>query len=210
MHHLRSRRLLISAFAILAGLLVVASFWAPDQAASAAADPLAAAWARARAAGSYRFTSDVAQTTTPSASVLNAGRTSRTDQLYLEGHADAGAEALEFRLWSDSGSLLQAASSLAVRVAEGKTYTQQNGGAWQESTDFTQAIAPAGDFMSYLVAARDVTDLGRETRAGLTFTRYAFRIDGPTFALAVRQQIDAAMRQKGDVPPGVTLSLIHI
>ena len=139
--------------------------------------------------------------------MLNAGRTSQTDQLYLEGHADAGAEVLEFRLWSDSGSLLQAESSLAVRVAEGKTYTQQNGGAWQESSDFTQAIAPAGDFMSYLVAARDVADLGQETRAGLTFTRYAFRIDGPTFALAVRQQIDEAMRQKGDVPPGVTFEV---
>ncbi|MBP7962070.1 MAG: hypothetical protein KBG20_01155 [Caldilineaceae bacterium] len=58
--------------------------------------------------------------------------------------------------------------------------------------------------MGYLVAARDVTDLGQETRAGLTYTRYAFRIDGPTFALSVRAQLDEAMRQKGDVPPGVT------
>jgi len=205
--HRHSRRLLIGAAILLVSILITASFWASGQASSLNTDPLSAAWAQARTAGAYRFTSDVTQTTTPSASVLNAGRTSRTDQLYLDGHADAATEALEFRLWSDSGSLLQAESSLAVRVADGKTYTQQNGGAWQESSDFTQAIAPAGDFMSYLVAARDVTDLGQETRAGLTFTRYAFRMDGPTFALAVRQQIDEAMRQKGDVPPGVTFEV---
>ena len=160
-------------------------------------DPITAAWERVQAAGSYHFSSDVTQTTTPSASVRNVGRRSQTDQIYLEGMADIDATAMEFRLWSGSGSLLQDGSSLAARVADGKTYTKQNEGEWQEASDFTQSLAPAGDFMSYLVAARDITDLGEETRAGLTFTRYAFTLDGPTFARSVQQQMVEAMRLEG-------------
>ncbi len=161
------------------------------------------AWERVQDAGSYHFSSDVKQITTPGASVQNVGRRSQTDQIYLEGMADIDATAMEFRLWSETGSLLQDGGSLAVRVADGKTYTQRDEGAWEEAHDFTQALAPAGDFMSYLVAARDITDIGEETRAGLTFTRYAFTLDGPTFARSVQQQMAEAMRQRGDVPPGI-------
>lgn len=44
---------------------------------SAESDPLAAAWARAQARGSYRFASDVTQTTVPQATLANIGSTSR-------------------------------------------------------------------------------------------------------------------------------------
>ena len=90
-----------------------------------AANPVERAWEKVRAAGSYHFSSDVTQTTTPSASVRNVGRRSQTDQIYLEGMADIDATAMEFRLWSGSGSLLQTGSSLAARVADSKTYTKQ-------------------------------------------------------------------------------------
>ncbi len=229
--HRQFHRILTPIIVLIAGLLLAAVVWNPNQIARAdtrsadsptgnrveqlwssvwsastelvQTDPLTAAWDRVQAAGSYHFSSDVTQTTTPSASVLNAGRRSQTDQIYLEGMADLDATAMEFRLWSENGSLLQDGSSLSARVADGKTYTKQNEGEWVEASDFTQSLAPAGDFMSYLVAARDVTDLGQETRAGLTFTRYAFTLDGPTFARSVQQQMADAMRLKGDVPDGI-------
>ncbi len=208
MSRLPSRPMLVGAAALLVSLLVATSLWTPGQASSSTrSDPLTAAWEHAQAAGSYQFSSDVEQITTPALSVLNVGRSSHTDRFYMEGRADAQTSSMEFRLWSDGGSILQEGDSVAVRVADGKTYLQRNSGEWQEGDDFTQTIAPDGDFMSYLVAAREVTDLGQDTRAGLTFTRYAFAIDGPTFALSVRDQMEAAMRQKGDVPPGVTFEV---
>ena len=171
------------------------------------ADPLTAAWERAQDAGAYRFSSDVEQITTPTASVLNAGRSSKVDRFYLEGDADIANGAMEFRLWSNGGSVLQEDDSLAVRVADGKTFTKRNAGEWQEGDDFTTTIAPAGDFMNFLAAAEDVTDLGQETLAGVTFTRYAFRIDGPTFARLIRDQTQEAMRQTGELPPGVNFDI---
>jgi shikimate 5-dehydrogenase len=46
------------------------------------------------------------------------------DQLYLEGDADIDTAALEFRLWSEGGSVLHEGDSLAVRVADGNTHVQ--------------------------------------------------------------------------------------
>lgn len=60
----------------------------PRAVAAVLPDPIAAAWERTRAAGSYHFASDVIQQTIPSATISNVGRTSRTDKLRLEGQAD--------------------------------------------------------------------------------------------------------------------------
>ena len=55
--------------------------------------------------------------------------------------------------------------------------------------------------------ARDVIAHEPETRAGITFTRYSFQIDGPTFALFVRNQTEAAMRARGELPQGVRFEI---
>ena len=49
-------------------------------------------WARVQESGAYRFSADIVQTTTPQATVANAGRESKQDQLYLEGESDIQAE----------------------------------------------------------------------------------------------------------------------
>lgn len=170
-------------------------------------DPVKAAWERARASGSYHFTSDVVQVTLPSSTISNVGRTSRTDRLYLEGQSDLRANRLEFRLWSQGGNLVQDESGVAVRVENGRTFVRQGLGEWQESDNFADALAPQGDFLAYLTAMRDVTPNPPETRAGITFTRYSFQIDGPAFALYVRDQMEEAMRLKGELPPGVRLDV---
>ncbi len=192
----RSGRLHVSMMAIFLSIVVViASAWALNQNAVAdadaaasrwahvwpvdvarfSADPVTAAWERVQDAGSYHFTSDVVQITIPAATITNVGRPSRTEQLYLEGQSDLEAAAVEFQLWSEDGSILDAESGLAVRVADGKSYTRQGTGDWQESSSFSDSIAPEGDFMAYLAAARDITPHAPETRAGITFTRYSFR-----------------------------------
>ncbi|MBW7883682.1 MAG: LamG domain-containing protein, partial [Caldilineaceae bacterium] len=224
----RSGRLLTSTIAIFLSIgLVIALTWALDQnaladadlaaqpwtrvwsanAARFSADPLTAAWEQARDAGSYSFTSDVVQITIPTAKVTNVGRPSRTEQLYLEGQSDLEAEAVEFQLWTQGGSAHSAESGLSVRAADGKSYIRQGTGDWEESSSFSNVIAPASDFMAYLAAARDITSHEPETRAGITFTRYSFQIDGPTFAVFARNQMEAAMRARGELPEGVHFEL---
>src|SRR4051794_2227439 len=70
-------------------------------------DPVTAAWERARAAGSYHFTADLVQVTTPSATIANVGRSSRTETLHLEGQSDLRTSSLETQIWSEGGSVLQ-------------------------------------------------------------------------------------------------------
>ncbi len=46
-----------------------------------------------------------------------------------------------------------------------------------------------------------------ETRAGISFTRYSFALDGPTFALFIRDQMEAAMREQAALEPGSHLDV---
>src|SRR5204863_10154047 len=110
------------------------------------ANPVTAAWEKARAAGSYAFTSNIVQVTLPSATIANVGRTSRTEKLYLEWQNDLGQDKLEMKLWSDGGSILQTESGIAVKVDHGKTFTRRGTGVWQAADNFTDALAPQGDF----------------------------------------------------------------
>jgi hypothetical protein len=179
----------------------------PRAVAAVLPDPIAAAWERTRAAGSYHFASDVIQQTIPSATISNVGRTSRTDKLRLEGQADLRRSTLELHLWNDGGSVLQDASGVGVRVENGKTWVRQGVGEWKEAESLIDGLAPQGDFMAYLAAVRDVSAHAPETRSGIAFTRYSFRIDGPAWAAYMRDQLEAAMRQKGELPSGMQLDV---
>src|SRR5690349_4636698 len=99
-------------YGLLASLaLLIAAFWWRPQLAGAAAhlpapDPITAAWEKAKAAGSYHFTSDVLQKTIPLANLTNVGRTSHTDAFHLEGQNDLRHQKLELTLWNQGGSVL--------------------------------------------------------------------------------------------------------
>lgn len=170
-----------------------------------AQNPVAAALTRAREAGSYSFSGDMRQVTTPSSTVANVGRAGQTDQLYLEGQIELDEQRAEMRLWAQDGSVLQDQSSLGVRVEGGKTLIREGAGAWQERPGFADGIAPAGDLMAYLAAARDIQAHSPEARAGVTFTRLTFRLDGPALAAYLREQLDRALRNREAVPAGVQL-----
>ncbi len=118
---------------------------------------------------------------------------------------------MQMKLWTDSldqgGSVLVPESGMEVVVADGKTRTRRGNGPWQESTGFTDGYAPQGDFLAYLAAMRDVRLLGTETKHDLTYTRYAFTIDGPAFARYSRDQMQKAMMARGELPPNVQLEV---
>jgi len=203
-----SRRGLIVLTGLLMGGLLLLSQWCPPVTAAATrlttVDPVTAAWQKVQAAGSYHFTSDILQKTIPVASLVNVGRGSRSDALYLEGQNDLRAQRLELTLWSQGGSALNVDSGVSLRTEGGKTYTRRGDDPWQESDNFTESFAPQGDFLSYLAAIRDVTTGATETRGGITFTRYTFTMDGPAFAQYMHEQMIAGLRAKG-APPNVQL-----
>lgn len=166
-------------------------------------DAVAAALARAREAGSYRFSGDVLQVTTPSSGVSNVGRSSRSDQLYLQGQVDLDRRQAEMQLWSEQGSLLAGQDALGLRVADGKTFVRAGQDPWQERPGVADSFAPSGDLLTYLGAARDVQAHSPETRAGVSFTRLTFRIDGPALAASLRDELDRALRARETLPAGM-------
>jgi hypothetical protein len=174
---------------------------------AAAPDPATAAWQRARAAGNYRFTSDVTQVTLPLATLANVGRTSRSEELYMEGQNDLRAQQMAFTLWTEGGSVLQAESGVSVRTEDGKTYARRGAGEWEVVDDMTGAIAPQGDFLGYLAAIRAVAAQPGEARGGIAFTRYTFEIDSPRFAEHMHEQMTAALHARGELPPGLQLEV---
>ena len=118
--------------------------------------PVTAAWQRARAAGSYRFTSDLTQVGLPLAALDNVGRTSRSEKMHMEGQNDLHARQMAFTLWSEGGNVLQAESGVSVRMAEGKTLARRGAGEWEVVDEMTAGVAPQGDFLSYLAAVKEV------------------------------------------------------
>jgi len=206
MPHLPLRRLLLALVLLLIGLGAII-FTPRGQALAFGPDPVTAAWKQALAAGSYAFASDIIQQTIPVATVGNVGRSSRTEQLRMEGQTNLHEQKMALQLWSESGSIALPESSVAVRVEQGKTFTRQGTGPWQENQNFTDSLAPNGDFMNWLVAVQAITPHATETRVGIRFTRYSFQLDGARYAAYVRDQMEATRRQTGELPPNGRLEL---
>jgi hypothetical protein len=196
-------RLMIVALCVLAMSLSIY----PLTVSSAPQRGLQAVWERARQAGSYHFEADVAQTTTPLPTVSNVGRQTKRDRLHIEGQTDLPARQLEMTLWAGGGSVLDPGSGAQVRVEGNRAYVRQGDQPWQEVDDFTGLFAPRGDFMTFLVAAKNVVDQGTEARAGFNFSRYTFEIDGPGYAAYMRDQLERELTARGELPPGLSLDL---
>jgi hypothetical protein len=207
MLHFFRQRLLPLTLLLLVGSLIGGLAFLPHAAAARRTDPITAAWERARAAGRYEFTSNITQTTIPLASLVNVGRTSRSEQFYLEGQSDLAEQRMEFTLWSDGGSVLQAESGISIRTEGGKSYGRRGAGEWQELDNFTESFAPQGDFLGYLAAIDNVSAGTPEQRNGIQFTRYTFELDGPAFAAYITAQLEATMRARGELPPGINLEM---
>ncbi|MCP4167230.1 MAG: hypothetical protein GY759_15275 [Chloroflexi bacterium] len=170
-------------------------------------DELQAIWERVRQAGAYNFSTELEQTLTPESTAVNAGREVKETRLLMEGQADMAAETMHMTLWSGSGSVLAPETGVQFKVEDGRSYTRQGGGHWEETEDFTTMVAPGGDFMGYVQAAENVVRHEPEWRATIgedyLVTRYTFDINGRKFAEYVREQ----MQQQEGLPPGIEVQL---
>ncbi|WP_436796350.1 hypothetical protein [Actinospongicola halichondriae] len=186
---------------VVIGLLAVT----PSLLASPDPDPVAAAFERARESGSYRFTSDVEAVTAPVANAQNAGSSSHTDHLHLEGAADLERSETEFSMWLNEASSYAADASAGFRMADGATYQRRGDGGWEESAQDVPGFAPQGDQLSFLLGATNVVDLGAV--AGIDATRYGFDLDGAEFAAALGREVTAAKRDRGELPAGARVAI---
>ncbi|MCP4538326.1 MAG: tandem-95 repeat protein [Chloroflexi bacterium] len=174
------------------------------------------AWQLAQESGAYHFTTEIVQTTYPAPTMANLGRSSRQEAVYIEGDLDLPMHTMWMSLWQDGGTVLNPRrDGVEIRIEGDRAYVRQTGGAWQEIDDFTGAFAPSSDLMSYLVGAKNVQELDTDTRqlpspdeseiTTVTFTRYSFDVDGPVFARHVRDRLETYLREKGELPLGMTL-----
>lgn len=98
-------------------LLLVEAFF--RLAPTVAPDPLTAAWHRAQAAGSYAFRADIEQIASPAPTVANVGRSAQSDRFTLQGQTDLANQAMDLRLWGETGSLLLADTATELRLRDG-------------------------------------------------------------------------------------------
>jgi len=196
-------------------LFVFAILLVAPQLVSAGKDPAArnaveAAWDKARGSGAYHFTSDIIQVTIPAATLENIGNSSQEQRLYLEGQTDLRTQYMSMRVLSDGvpngGSLMIPESGLQIETVDGVTRGRQGNGEWETMDNFAEGFAPQGDFLSYLIAAADVSEGPVEQRGGFTFRRYSFNVDGEIFATYIREQMQAALRATGELPARVNLA----
>jgi hypothetical protein len=170
-----------------------------------------AAWQQAERIGEYEYRSDVTQTTTPMLTLANVGRAPTTERVYVEGTVDRGEDEMQLKMWSEDGTVIQGAGAIELKVEDGQAQGRVNGGEWQPVEGATDIFAPGQDPLGFLHAARDVNELGTETRTlpsgTVTFTRYTFTLDGPTFARQMRDAMEADLARRGELPIGTRLDI---
>ena len=188
---------------VVAGLGLV--LLAPTLRADSQPDAVAAAFERARDAGSYAFTSDVEAVTAPVASALTAGSSSHTDHLHLEGTADLERSESEFSMWTGPSGAYTDDTSVGFRMADGTTYRRRGAGEWEESATTAPGFAPQGDQLGFLLGAANVVDLG--LAPGTDARRYGFDLDGPEFAAAMARELASSMRERGELPANAQVSI---
>lgn len=164
-------------------------------------------WNQARTVGGYAFRADIVQTNVPLPKLSNIGRSSKTYTYHIQGKTDLAARNLEFTLWDRGGSVTDAKSGAQFKIENGLAYARRADNPWEPLDDFSGAFAPEGDFLAFLAGAKNITNAGHETRNGATFTRYTYEIDGAGFAAFVRDQLEARLKQKGELPYGMNLDL---
>ncbi|NDJ53912.1 MAG: hypothetical protein GYB68_12630, partial [Chloroflexi bacterium] len=189
---------------------------AQDTAAPDPARMLQSAWQQAEHAGRFGFRSEVEYRHHPAPKVTNAGRESNISFVYLEGDVDRAAETLNLRIWGDNSTITSQRGMMEIHIADGTAMGRVGDGAWEEIEHVDTSFAPDNNPLAYLAAADDVHLIDTETRRvpavndgatarELTVTRLGFRIDGPTFADAMRTELQEQYQQQHDLPLGLTL-----
>ncbi|MBN1887616.1 MAG: Ig-like domain-containing protein [Thermoflexales bacterium] len=167
-----------------------------------------AAWQRANDVGDYHYATEIVQTTWPELVLESVGLSSQTERLYIEGDTDVAAHSMNLKLWGDGGNTATNDGAVELRISNGKTEGRVGASSWKELDDVSSLFAPGQDPLAYLAGAKDIVELGTETRGGqVSVTRYGFQLDGPAFAAHMRDLMEEELVRRGELPPGVTLEL---
>jgi len=188
----KARRWAVILGATVLGLALVAGLLALTGSlpALAAADPLQAAWEKARHAGSYHFEAEVRQETIPVASPANVGLSGQADVYFMIGDAEP-PNRLWAKLWQGEGSVARDDLASELLMRDGQVYLRQRpGAAWRKQDNPLQLTAPSGDYLNFFQAAEAVTFQGYETAGGQRYARYSFQLDGARYAELLEDQLN--------------------
>ncbi|MCP4210777.1 MAG: hypothetical protein GY764_04790 [Halieaceae bacterium] len=189
----------------VAGLLLLLVFLARPTQARQDQDALEQIRKQVQEAGSYSFKADLVQLTIRLATARNVGRSSRRSEMRVEGETNLREATLDMQIWSQGDSILDNVSGMEIRVAEGRTLARQTGGDWQEINNFSDALAPGGDFLTFLAGASDIQVTGEVFPGDRRLQRYTYFVDGPAFAAQLRQYMSADLKRQGALLPGAQL-----
>ena len=163
------------------------------------------AWQRTQEIGKYNFATEIMQTTYPAPALVNVGRSSRKDTLYLEGQANLPERSLTMAMWNGGGSTLNRNDGVELRIEDDHGYSRVSGGEWQEVDDLSNAFAPGKDLMAYLAGAKNVKRENADSSLTDPISCFTFDVDGPTFARYMRDQLERHLTDKGELPAGLSL-----
>jgi Concanavalin A-like lectin/glucanases superfamily/Bacterial TSP3 repeat len=206
----------------LGGLLWSNAPAAPSAKATSPKTDIQNAWKMAEASGVYQFKTQIVQTTFPSPSLANVGRTSQKQYFSLDGQIDRPQKQMTLTLYNGAGQ--NSANALPVRIKGDQAYGQMQDGSWQKIEDVSDVFAPGGDPLGYLSAATNIRFSGTQTYempasqrpqadgapAPAEFQQYSFDLDGKAFANYMRTQLESQLQQSGKLPSGVSLSTPEI
>jgi len=177
------------------------------------------AWRFAADVDRFTYRTNVVQTTRPTAGLENAGSTATTQRFFAEGQVDRLNKAMALTLRGHSAGV----RGLELKVEGGQAYGRLKAGdPWTEIENPTDIFAPGGDPLGFLVAAENVQELtvNQEPSTSIdTFEsalvndaavkRYAFDINPVRYAEYVRNQLEAALRDSGELPAGMSLDIVR-
>ncbi len=204
--------------AILLGLLSLV-VWSQVRSAAPASEQLHAAWRRASTLGQVTYRTVTVQTITPTERLENVGRRAHTQRMEISGTLDRPGTAATLHLRNGAPGAQQV---IDLKLEDGQAFGRTGEGSdWQQIEGLTDLFAPGGDPLGFLSAATNIRTVDGQTPDLLfdgllptaytaDISRYAFDLDGPDYAVFMRDQTEASLRQRGELPSNLHLDLSQI
>ena len=181
---------------------------------------LADAWQDAADIGVYHYETNIIQTTHPTHKLVNVGRSSDTQVMSISGFMDKPKDSMHM-LVSGNGQ----GQVLELKLEQGLSYGRLKADdSWQEMDHESDLFAPGGDPLGYLNAAENIRLLdGHQYSAqaedldsvldnpyilqAASSEIYTFDLNSLKYASFMRDQMEAQLRQQGELPVGVDLGM---
>jgi hypothetical protein len=187
MSNLRNFKRLPARFSLLIAITIGLLLFSAARSANSQTpiDGVSAAWQRATAVGSYRFTVNVDQTLIPLAAPGMIGQQGTVVNMRADGEVKLpDYSRLELTVASAPGQ------SVGMINDGNRMFVLKNNVPQPTQKDPTSEVLPATDYSLYAEAATDIHSIESQSINGQTYTRYAFTIDGPRLAQAIIKRMN--------------------